>query len=72
MDILKRFYIDETTREAVLAYLLECVQQKAVNKVLKREDVSGIADAQDIITEAFIGLREEFGKDPKPSNKSSR
>lgn len=72
MDILKRFYMDESTREAVLAYLLDCIKQKAVERVLKRGDTNGIADASDIITEAFIGLKEEFGNNPKPTNTSSR
>ncbi len=72
MDILKRFYIDETTREAVLAYMLDCVRQKAVEKTLAREDTSGIADANDIIKEAFIGLQEQFGDNPKPKLTSSR
>lgn len=52
--------------------MLDCVRQKAVEKTLAREDTSGIADANDIIKEAFIGLQEQFGDNPKPKLTSSR
>lgn len=72
MDTLKRFYMDETTRDALLAYLIDCTNQKAVERVMARAETSGVADAQEIIKEAFIALQEQYGDTPKPVTTSSR
>lgn len=56
MDLLSRFNGDKHTRVAVLDYLKEFVGEYGKAKVLKREDVSGVADAYDIIEKAFEQL----------------
>ena len=56
MDVLARFHGDKNAKEAVLQFLKDFVGEYAKEKVLKREDVSGIADASDIISKAFEQL----------------
>jgi hypothetical protein len=62
---LQRFYADESTREEVKQFLIECVKGYGVDRMLAREDVSGVADAKKIIEEAFSKLKETYGKEPK-------
>jgi len=56
MDILSRFNGDKNTRTEVLNYLNYFVATYASEMVLTRKDVSGIADAKDIINKAFENL----------------
>ena len=56
MDILARFQGDKNTKNVVKQFLHDFVGEYAKEKVLKREDVSGIADADDIISKAFEAL----------------
>lgn len=60
-NILKRFYDDEHTREAVKAFFKETMDELALFKIYNREDVSGLADAEEIVETVFIKLEEEFG-----------
>jgi hypothetical protein len=56
MDILGRFYADKATKKEVQDYILAFLGEYAKDKVLTRCDVSGIADAKDIIDKAFENL----------------
>ncbi len=71
-DPLRQFYNDEHAREAVLSYLFDHLDRKAVERVMGRKDVSGLADAREVIKEAFQALKEEYGDEPKPVIGTSR
>lgn len=67
---LKDFYLNETMRTEVRAYLEDYLKLLAVERAFAKEDVSGIADAREIIEKAFENLEAEFrimsgGKDIK-------
>lgn len=54
------FYTNQPLREAVRSYIEECFRQEAVDKVFKREDVSHIADAKELLDTAFTQMEAEF------------
>lgn len=54
------FYSNQPLREAVRAYLEESFRVEAVDKVFKREDVSHIADAKDLLDASFNNMEQEF------------
>ena len=72
MNHLRPFYENENQREAVRGFLIECLKEMAVERVMKREETGDIADAKEAIEEAFIKLKELYGEAPKPSHPSSR
>lgn len=68
MDLLNQFYNDEHTREAVKQFLLERLDGEALKRVYKGENTQGIADAQQVIVEAFGELQERYQfKKEKPA-----
>lgn len=69
---LRTFYENETEREAVKEFLIECLEEVAVKRVMSRENTTSLADAKDVVEETFIKLSELFGKKPKPNVQSSR
>lgn len=62
MDLLRTFYNDIHTREAVKAFLTEQLQNIAVERTFERKDVSGIADAMELINSSFEKLDEMYKK----------
>lgn len=70
--LLKQFYNDEHMREAFKEFIVYNIKQYAIEKVMAKEDISGIADAHDIIIQSFIKLKENYGEQPKVIAKSSR
>jgi len=72
MNNLKRFYLDEHMREDVKEYLISQLNETALKKLMNKEDITGFADANDIILKAFIKLREDYGDEPRPVIQSSR
>ncbi len=71
-DPLRQFYNDEHAREAVLSHLSDYLSRKAVERVMERGDVSGLADAAEFVKGAFVELKERYGEEPKPVMQSSR
>lgn len=69
---LRRFYENETGREAVKAFQMECLNDLAVDRVMKKEDTNGIADAKEIIENMFIKLEGEYGEKPTSTHRGSR
>ena len=70
--LLKRFYENENEREAVKAFLIECLEELAIERVMKKENTDAIADAKEIIERSFTRLKEEFEETPKATPHSSR
>ena len=54
------FYNNKVMREAVREYIESCLEVEVVDKVFKREDVSHIADARDLLDTSFSQMEAEF------------
>jgi len=60
--MLKDFYINEGMREEVKAYLQQYLEVKALEKVFAKEDTQAMAEAKEVIDEAFENLEVLFPK----------
>lgn len=60
--MLKDFFLNEGMREEVRLYLLKFLTDKAVEKVFAKEDTQAIAEAKEVIDEAFNNLEVIFQK----------
>lgn len=70
---LKRFNDDQATKEEVRNFIYEVINQEALDKMYKGEDVSHIKDAKELIDKAFDTLEEMYAiKLPKetPTNEA--
>jgi len=65
MNKLNELYNDKAMLEDLRNLFNIVIEEQAVKKVLAREDVSGIADANDIVTKAFDRLDEMFKPEKK-------
>lgn len=72
MNPLKNFHSDVHTREAVHAFMLEFLREKAVDKVFSKQAIAGVYEAKKIIDEAFNKLEEMFAEKKAPVIESSR
>lgn len=72
MQPLKIFYDNEITREAVKEFILECLNELAVERVMKREDTASLADAREVVLQSFTKLREIYQNEEKRNPSSSR
>ncbi len=59
--LLVTFNNDKHTKNAVKDYILGHLEATTIKKVMAREDVSGIADAKEILIGAFKSIEREFG-----------
>ena len=53
---LKDFYLNEVMRNDVKTYLIDFLKVQAIEKTFANEDVSGIADAKEVLDKAFDNL----------------
>lgn len=60
MKSLLEFYNDKETSKNVHNYLTEFLKDQAIKKVFDKEDVSGVAQAKEIIDAAFENLEVMF------------
>ena len=60
MNPLKVFYDDSNMREAVKAFLLEGLNDLAVERVFSKQDVVGIAESKEVIEKQFSNLEDLF------------
>ncbi len=65
-QLLKQFYEDKHTREAVHNYLIEFLKEEGVRKIFDKEDVSGVSEAKEMIDKAFDNLETIFAPKAKP------
>lgn len=63
--MLKEFYSNEEMRKEVQEYLVSFLRDKAVEKVFNREDTSSVAEAKEMIDNAFENLSVVFQKPSK-------
>ncbi len=59
-SLLIRFNGDVHTKEAFKEFLIAFINQEALEKMYKREDVSHIADAKDLVDRAFEQLAIDY------------
>ena len=64
---LFNFYKDKEGRENVYNYLVEFLEKTAIKKTFAKEDTKSVAEAKEIIDEAFKNLEVMF--EPKPKKK---
>lgn len=57
---LKDFYLNEVMRNDVRAYLEDYLKLVAIERIFEKEDVSGIADAREVIDKAFENLEATY------------
>ena len=60
--LLNNFYNDEHTREAVKEFFLQELDKYALEKVYAKEETKNIAEAKEVIEQAFSELHELFSK----------
>lgn len=65
MDKLQILYKDKATMEEIRKFLSQILEEVAVERTLGRKDVTGIADANDIINKAFNRLDEMYAPTKK-------
>lgn len=67
--LLLEFWTNEPMRLEFQQFLFAHLDQLALTKVYNKDDVHGIADARDAITECFKQLEEEFTRKPDRKEK---
>lgn len=73
MDFLRTFNGDVHTKEALKEFIFDCINEEALDKMFKREDVTHIADARELIEKAFDKLNTIYGiptKQTTPTNQA--
>ena len=65
MKSLREFYNDKDTKENVYNYLIDYLEKETVKRTFDREDVSGMADAKEIISKAFDNMDLLFNSKAK-------
>lgn len=58
---LRQFNGDVNTKEELLSFITEYINQTAIDRMYKKEDVSHIADAKSLIDGAFEELENIYG-----------
>lgn len=46
-------------------YLIDFLKEKAIEKVFDKEDVSAVAEAKELIDDAFENLEVLYGQEPR-------
>lgn len=60
-QLLKQFYEQEGLRETVRAFMQEQLKQLAVERVMDKQSVAGIYEANKVIDKTFAALDELYG-----------
>ena len=69
---LKLFYDNVHEREAVRAFFVEQLREMAADMALEGESVTGIKDANKLITRCFDTLDQRYGKIETIKEQNSR
>ena len=72
-ELLRQFNADGATKEALLEFIVNFINEEALNKMYKKEDVSHIGDAYALINGAFESLETTYGiqtKQNTPTNQA--
>ena len=68
VGIVGDFYKNKAMRTEVRAYIEAVFNKEIIEKVYAREDVSHIADANDLVERAFTQMELDFGSKKKSTN----
>lgn len=66
MNQLRQFNGDFETKKQLITFIHDYIQSETIKRVYERKDVSGIADAKELIDGAFNALEEMYGLKEKP------
>ena len=72
-DLLQQFQNDKFLRDELINFLHNFIDNQALTKLYKKEDVSAVAEARELIDSAFSELENQYGikeKATKPVNKA--
>lgn len=74
MDFLRTFNGDQSTKEEVIAFLHGFIAKEGLRRMYAKEEVSGIADAKDLVDKAFEELARMYApsKPVEPETNHSR
>jgi hypothetical protein len=73
MELLKRFYTDEHTRNAVEEFVIQHLREKSAELAFNGESTEHIKLAKDVINEAWNKLAQIYGKvEDKPIHNPAR
>lgn len=64
---IQEFYNDSETRDNVKNYLLDFLKEEGAKKMFAKENVTGFADAKEVIEKAFDNMEYMFA--PKQAKK---
>lgn len=67
MDELNAFY-NSSKKDLLYQFFMDTLKEEAAKKVLKREDISGYADAKDIIDAVYAKLARLYTKKSKQND----
>lgn len=60
MDRLQQFYLDEATRDDVKNFMMNVLEEVAVERVFGGKNVVGILEAKELIEKSFSKLEEIY------------
>ena len=64
--MLKQFNGDLETKSQLITFIHDYIQSETIKRVYERKDVSGIADAKELVDGAFSALEEMYGIKERP------
>jgi len=73
MDRLRTFNGDVATKEALLEFIMDFINEEALKKMYAKQDVSHIGDAVSLVNGAFESLEINYGiqiKQNTPTNEA--
>lgn len=66
MDLLRSFNGDVRTKEALIGFILDFIDQEGLRRIYAKEDVTSVADARTLIDGAFEALALEYAIPERP------
>jgi hypothetical protein len=70
MELLKRFYVDEHTRNAVQEFVVHYLREKSADMAFNGENTNHIKLARDVINEAWNKLEQIYGNKEEVKKKN--
>ena len=71
-ELLNQFYNDEQTRNELIQFIHNFIDQEGLSRIYNREDVSSVADARELIDLAFSELENIYGIKEKVAQRKNQ
>jgi hypothetical protein len=71
-EYLRQFNGDYHTKELVKQFILDFINQEALNKMYAKQDVSHISDAVELLNKSFEELENIYGIKQQPADKTNQ